>query len=327
MRYSQAEKYEIIRLVEGSNLGVKQTLRQLGVARSTFYSWYNRYLEYGYDGLADHSSGPKKFWNKIPVNERERIRDIALEHPDKTPRELAWHITDNEGYYVSESSVYRILKAYGLMTSPAFIVISAADKYKNPTTRINEMWQTDFTYLLVKGWGWYYLSTVLDDYSRFIITWKLCKSMKAQDVQDTIDMALERSGVNKVKVYNRPKLLSDNGPCYISEELADYMENVVDMKHIHGRPLHPQTQGKIERYHQTMKNVIKLHYYESVEELERALKGFVDYYNYERYHESLDNMTPADVYYGRDHEIRKRRKQTKEKTMKSRKRTNLKLTA
>ena len=129
------------------------------------------------------------------------------------------------------------------MTRQAFIVISAADKYKNPTTRINEMWQTDFTYLMVKVWGWYYLSTVLDDYSRFIITGKLCRSMKAQDVQDTLDRALEKSGVNKIKVYNRPQLLSDNGPCYISQELADYLEQV-DMKHIHGRPLHPQTQEK-----------------------------------------------------------------------------------
>lgn len=326
MRYSQAEKYEIIRLVEDSKLGVKRTLKQLGIARSTFYSWYKRYLEYGYDGLKDHSSGPKKFWNKIPGNERKRIRDIALKHPEKTPRELAWYITDNEGYYVSESSVYRILREYNLMPSPAFIVISAADKFKNPTTRINEMWQTDFTYLLVTGWGWYYLSTVLDDYSRFIIAWKLFRSMRAQDVQDTLDMALEKSGVDKVMVYNRPKLLSDNGPCYKSQELADYIEQM-DMKHVRGKPLHPQTQGKIERYHQTMKNTIKLHNYECVEDLEKALASFVDYYNYERYHESLDNMTPADVYYGNDYKIKKRREKIKKQTMKNRKNTNLKKTA
>lgn len=322
MRYSQSEKAEIIRLVEGSDLGVKRILKQLGIARSTFYAWYKKYLDNGYDGLADKTSGPRQFWNQIPEFEREKIRDIALEYPEKTPRELAWFITDNEGYYVSESSVYRILLEYKLRPSPAYIVISAADKFKNPTTRVDEMWQTDFTYLLVKGWGWYYLSTVMDDYSRYIIAWKLCKSMKAEDVEATLDIARRRSGVEHVKVCCQPKLLSDNGPCYISGELEKYMEKV-NMKHVRGRPLHPQTQGKIERWHQTMKNVIKLHFYESVEELEEALEVFINYYNTERYHESLDNITPEDVYCGNDYEIKKRREKIKKMTLLKRRKSNL----
>lgn len=322
MRYSQSEKYETIRLVEASHLGINHTLEQLDIPRSTFYSWYKRYVENGYDGLADHTSGPKRFWNRIPDDDREHIRAVALDQPEKSPRELAWHITDKEGYYVSESSVYRILQEYGLQPSPAFIVISAADKFRNPTTRVNELWQTDFTYLFVVGWGWYYLSTVMDDYSRYIIAWKLCKSMKAEDVEATLELARKRSGVDKVEVRYQPRLLSDNGPCYIAGELEQYMERV-KMKHIHGRPLHPQTQGKIERWHQTMKNVIKLQNYWSEEELLEALSEFIDYYNCERYHESLDNMTPEDVYCGNDYEIKKRREKIRKLTMVNRRKSNL----
>jgi len=166
MRYSQSEKMEIIRTVESSQLGVRQTLEELEISRSTFYDWYRRYREDGYDGLAPKRSSPRTFWNKIPDPIREQVVEIALENPDQSPRELAWHITDTQEYFISESSVYRILKEYDLITSPAYIVLSAKDKFQHPTRRVNELWQTDFTYLKVVGWGWYYLSTVMDDYSR-----------------------------------------------------------------------------------------------------------------------------------------------------------------
>lgn len=94
---------------------------------------------------------------------------IALEQPALSPRELAWHITDTEGYFVSESSVYRILKRYDLITLPAYVLIKAADKFQHPTQRVNELWQTDFSQFHIIGWGYYDLSTVLDDYSRYII--------------------------------------------------------------------------------------------------------------------------------------------------------------
>jgi hypothetical protein len=129
--------------------------------------------------------------------------------------------TDTRGYFVSESSVYRLLKAQDLITSPAFIVIKAADEFHDKTTAPNQLWQTDFTYLKVIGWGWFYLSTILDDYSRYIIAWKLCTTMKAGDVTDTLELALQASGCDNAKVMQRPRLLSDNGPCYVAGELAD----------------------------------------------------------------------------------------------------------
>jgi putative transposase len=317
MRYGQTEKMEIIRIVEASELGVKRTLEELGINRSTFYQWYHRYLEGGYDGLAPRSRTPRRFWNAIPPWEREKVVETALEHPEKSPRELAWYITDTRGYYISESSVYRILKAHNLISSPVYTVLSAADKFDQPTRKVNELWQTDFTYLKVIHWGWYYLATVLDDYSRYILSWRLCRSMAASEVTEVIEEAIALSGVKHVHIVNRPRLLSDNGPAFISRELGEYLDDR-GISHIRGKPFHPMTQGKIERYHRSMKSIVTLDNYYSPEELEAEIAAFVDHYNNERYHESLDNVTPADVYHGRSEEILSRRKQIKKRTMKQR---------
>ena len=317
MRYTQAEKLEVIRLVEGSDLPAKRTLAQLGVSKSTFYEWYRRYLDEGPNGLALRPSQCRRFWNRIPDAERERVVEIALEKPEMSARELAWHITDNEKYFISERSVYRILRSYDLLTSPAYIVMTAADEFKHKTKRVHELWQTDFTYFKIVGWGWYYLSTVLDDFSRYIISWRLTTNMAAEDVTMTLDDALAKTGVEQVKVVHRPRLLSDNGPCYISKELAEYLDKK-DMVHTRGAPYHPQTQGKIERYHRTMKNVVKLRNYYYPDELKRELERFVEYYNDERVHESLKNVTPADVYHGRNHEIQTSRQLLKMQTLRRR---------
>ncbi len=130
--------------------------------------------------------------------------------------------------------------------------MKAADKFQNPTTAVNQLWQTDFTYFKVIGWGWFYLSTVLDDYSRYILSWKLCTSMTSKDASDTLEIGLKKTGFDNVKLKNRPRLLSDNGPSYISSELADWLDKH-DMEHTRGRPYHPQTQGKIERWHRSLK--------------------------------------------------------------------------
>ncbi len=292
MRQSGSEKLETIRVVEDSELSVTATLRELGVPRSTFYGWYRRYKERGAAGLLDRHSGPGFCWNRIPGPVREQVVETALNHPEASPRELAWQITDTQDYFISESSVYRILKRCDLITSPAYIVMTASDHFQQPTRRVNELWQTDFTYFRVVGWGWYYLSTVLDDYSRYIIAWKLFQTMAASDVQDTLDVALQATDVGQVQVRHRPRLLSDNGPCYVSHELKDYLQRR-GMEHTRGAPYHPMTQGKIERYHRSMKNVVKLEHYYYPWELEQAIAQWVEHYNHHRYHESL-NCTSSE---------------------------------
>jgi putative transposase len=317
MRYPASEKLEIIRLVERSSRPAKWTLDKLGVPRRTFYRWYDRYLRDGEDGLIDRAPHPGRVWNKIPVARRSELLDMALDIPELSPRELAVRFTDTKGYFVSESSVYRLLKAHDLISSPAFIVMKAANEFRDKTTAINQMWQTDFTYFKIIGWGWMYLSTVLDDFSRYIISWKLCSNMKTGDVTDTLNMALEASGCDQANVVHRPRLLSDNGASYISGELADYIKDN-GMNHVRGAPYHPQTQGKIERWHQTLKNRILLENYFLPSDLERQIESFVEYYNHHRYHESLKNVTPADVYFGRAQSIINRRERIKKKTIEHR---------
>jgi len=317
MRYPASEKLEIIRLVEDSHLSARQTLAKLGIPRTTFYRWYDRYLQRGDAGLKDQSPKPNHVWNRIPDEVRRKVVKLALKETELSPRELAVTFADAESYFVSEASVYRVLKAHDLITSPAFIVIKAASEFKDKTTAINQLWQTDFTYLKVLGWGWFYLSTILDDYSRYIIAWKLCTNMRTEDVTDTLDLALQASGCDQVHVVHKPRLLSDNGSSYVSGELAEWLQNK-GMKHSRGAPYHPQTQGKIERWHQTLKNRISLENYFLPGDLEANIEAFVDHYNHQRYHESLNNVTPADAYFGRAQAILNKRERIKRKTLKTR---------
>src|SRR5471032_2169991 len=314
MRYPASEKLEIIRLVEESHLPARRALQQIGIPRSTFYRWCDLYRTGGPEALDDRSPRPDRVWNRIPDQIRARIVTLALDEPELSPRELAVRFTDTERYFVSEASVYRLLKAHDLITSPAFIVMKAADEFKDKTTAPNQFWQTDFTYLKVTGWGWFYLSTVLDDFSRYIIASKLCTTMKAQDVTDTLDLALAASGCDQVRIVHKPRLLSDNGSSYVSAELADWL-TVQNMGHVRGAPYHPQTQGKIERWHQTLKNRILLENYYLPGDLEASIGRFVDLYNHRRYHESLSNLTPADVYFGRGQTILLKRERIKRNTI------------
>ena len=317
MKPSPSEKVEIIRLVEESHLPVRRTLEILGIARSSFYRWYDRYQQGGPEALADRPSRPDRVWNRIPDEVREQIIEMALDCPELSPRELAVRFTDERRYFVSEASVYRLLKSQDLITSPAYIVIKAADEFREKTTAPNQLWQTDFTYLKITGWGWYYLSTILDDYSRYIVGWKLCETMKAQDVTDTLDLALAKSGLDQVNVGHRPRLLSDNGASYISGDLAEWLDDK-KIEHIRGAPYHPQTQGKIERWHQTLKNRILLNNYYLPRELEEQISAFVESYNNKRLHESLNNLTPADVYFGRAQAILEERERIKKITIQNR---------
>src|ERR1700757_2076163 len=314
MRYPACEKLEIIQLVEHSHLPVRRTLVKLGIPRATFYRWYDLYRTGGPDALGDRSPRPDRVWNRIPDIVRQRIIRLALDEPALSPRELAVRFTDTESYFVSEASVYRLLKAHDLIASPAFIVMRAADEFKDKTTAPYQLWQTDFTYLKVIGWGWFYLSTVLDDFSRYIIAWKLCSTMKAEDVTATLDLALKASGLSQAKVIHRPGFSPITAPATSRRT----WRNGQNMEHIRGAPYHPMTQGKIERWHQTLKNRILLENYYLPGDLEAQIKAFVADYNYLRYHEGIGNLTPADVYFGRGQTIVIERERIKRQTIANR---------
>ena len=294
---------------------VRRTLEKLGIPRATFYRWYDLYRTGGPDALGDRSPRPDRVW-KIPDMVRQRIIRLALDEPALSPRELAVRFTDN-GTLFRVRGFYRLLKAHDLIASPAFIVMKAADEFKDKTTAPNQLWQTDFTYLKVIGWGWFYLSTVLDDFSRYIIAWKLCPTMKAEDVTATLNLALKASRLDQAKVIHRPRLLSDNGSSYISSDLAKWL-NSQNMEHVRGAPYHPMTQGKIERWHQTLKNRILLENYYLPGDLEAQIAAFVTDYNHLRYHESISNLTPGGVYFGRGQTILIERERIKRQTIANR---------
>ena len=180
------------------------------------------------------------------------------------------------------------------------------------------MWATDCSYLKVPGWGYYYLITVIDDYSRYILAWDLKCDMTSDSIIDVVQQAVDATGMTDVPVQDRTSLLTDNGSGYVSQVFNDYLK-LVGIRHIVASPYHPQTNGKVERYQQTLKREVNRVVYDAPSELKQAIADFVAYYNFRRYHEALDNVTPADVYFGRKEDILAERQETKRITIRSRK--------
>ena len=315
---SAASKGRILALVAESGLPIRRALARLGFPRSTYYRWLGRQAE---GRLQDRKGGSPVPWNKLRPEETERVLSLARVSPELSPRQLALTLTDTTGAYISESTAYRVLKREGLI-KPAEVVGFKADKeYHRKTKGPNELWATDCAHLKVEGWGWYYLVTVLDDYSRMILAWELQSDMAAGSLMDVVQKAVDATGMTDVALENRAKLLSDNGPGYLSGNFNEYLR-LVGIRHIVAAPYHPQTNGKIERYHRTMKGSIGLIPYEMPSELEKAIRAFVEYYNYRRYHEGIGNVTPYDVYTDRHHEILRQRKEAKSRTLQVRRSYN-----
>ena len=295
---SAVEKIAVLAQVETLARGKRQALMALGIAKSSYYRWRQG---------QPNSVNRKGPWNRIIPEEKGKILKVAREYPELSSRQLSAWITDNEGFAVSESTVYRILRREGLVKRPE-VQLVAGKEYHTKTTRPHQMWATDASYFRVVGWGYYYLVTVMDDYSRFILAWKLQKDMSANSLIEVVQEAVDAIGITDVPVDNRTKLLSDNGAGYISRAFRDYL-CLVGIRHILAAPFHPQTNGKMERYQQSLKREVNQLPYELPSQLERAIADFVDYYNYRRYHKALSNVTPADVLYGRREEILNHRKE------------------
>ena len=226
---------------------------------------------------------------------------------------MATWITDNKGFSVSESTVYRILRREGLVKSPE-MQLKAGKEYHRKTTGPHQMWATDASYFRVVGWGYYYLVTVLDDFSHSILAHKLQRDMTSDSFIEVVQDAVDKTGMTEVPVEDRTRLLSDNGPGYVSRAFGDYLR-LVGIRHILAAPFHPQTNGKLERYHQTIKRHVNQVPYEAPSDLEAAIAAFVSYYNYRRYHIALGNVTPDDVLNGRREQILQRRKEVQLRTI------------
>lgn len=312
---SAVEKSEILALVADSGLPRRKALEHLGLSKSTYYRWLNRKSE---GRLQDKKGGSPVPWNKLQPGEEAKILTTARASPELSCRQLAWQLVDGERWYVSESTVFRILKREGLIKPAETVGFKAGKEYRRKTKRINELWGTDCCHLKVAYWGWYYLESVMDDFSRFILAWDLKTDMTAGSLEDVVQQAVDFTGMTDVPIEDRTVLLSDNGAGYISQQFNQYLR-LVGIRHITASPFHPQTNGKIERYHRTLKGEINQVPYDMPGELKEAIRAFIEYYNYRRYHEGLDNVTPYDVYTGKHLEIIQKRKEVKSRTLQERK--------
>jgi len=312
------EKLTLLKAIDESGFNVTETLKRLDIPRSTYYRWRAKVKVLGEDGLKDKVSRPRKQWNQLTPLEEELILKVANDFPEWSSREISFYITDTAEVSVSESSVYRLLKSKGLIREWKIESFPAQKEYHSKPTHVNEQWQTDATYLHVQGWGWFYLISVLDDFSRKILSWKLQESMTSDDFAEVIEDACKIAGINKEMM---PNLVSDRGPAFLSHEFADYLK-LKGIHHILASPYHPQTNGKIERYHKSLKEKVKLYIYDCPNELKKEIGIFISEYNKNRYHESLGNVSPDDVFYGRRDEIIKERKEKQRITLMRRKSYN-----
>jgi putative transposase len=310
---SLQEQEEVLAQVEEADGGKRKLLAQLHVPRSTYYRWRSQQRQ---GKLGASSQDARIPWNRLSSDEEAIVLATASKDPDLSSRQLAAWITDHQGFSVSEATVYRILRRAGLVKSPEMKLL-AGKEYHRKTTGPHQLWATDASYFPVVGWGYYYLVTVMDDYSRFVLAWKLQTDMSTDSLIEVVQLAVDATGMTEVLVEDRTSLLRGNGSGYVSRAFRDYL-HLVGIHHILASPFHPQTNGKLERYHQSIKQEVNQLPYEMPADLAQAIAEFVDYYNYRRYHKALGNVTPDDVLQGRRDSILAKRKEVQTQTLRRR---------
>ena len=312
MRLSPEEKAQLVAALarEPNRL---QRLRELGIASSTYYGWKRRMKVRGVKAFIAASSAPKRVWNRLSREERALIEAEGRRFTEMSPRLLAIMLTEQHGVAVSESTVYRVLKAKGLVRQRPLDQRPAAKVWRKPTKAADEIWQMDATNFFIPDFGYYKGIPVIDDHSRKLLACPVTPDESSQSASDAVEMALEAARREGHAVDAVPTLLTDNGAGFAGEVLEKYLR-ARGVRHIFGAPYHPQTQGKVERFNRTMKEKVNLWVYETPEALQKAIDRMVEEYN-ETPHEALKNVCPNDVYSGRQQEVLERRARIRLETM------------
>jgi putative transposase len=300
--------------------GKRDALKHLKIPESTYYKWRKVLYEEGVGGLINRERRSKTPWNKLLQTEEDEVVAAAKQHTEMSPREIAVLITDTGTFSVSEKTVQRILKRHDLLSLRPKEEHPASKEWHTKTTMPDEIWQMDGTMMFVIGWGYYRFIPVIDDYSRRVMNSKLMEDESGYSASDAVEISLAEAKKLGHTLNRHPTLLTDNGPAFSGWVLSDYLDNR-NIKHIFGRPYHPQTQGKVERFNRTIKDHLFVVPYDSPEKLQEALTAGVEWYN-NRPHESLDNVSPNDVYAGRKEEILQCRAIKKKLTLERRKAYN-----
>ena len=315
------QRLEVLRQLEKPGVNKTQMLKALDLPQSTYYHWRDLLERGGVSALEREAPLAKRIWSRLLPEEEQQVITAAKAHPELSPRLLALKITDSDDIYVSESKVFSLLKSYGLIAPRPMPEFPAAKEYYRKTTRPNEMWQIDGTNFFIVDWGFHKLIPVIDDFSRKGLSWRLFLDEDAESASHAIEEATENAKIKDLPKDQKPILLSDNGGAFKSDLLAKHLA-AHGIRHIFGKPYHPQTQGKIERLNRRIKEKVCLMVYTSPGELQRAINEFFETYNATP-HEGLKNVSPNDVYDGKRDEVLARRAETKRRTLERRKKHNL----
>ena len=286
-RFSADVKAELLALVARTQARTGWTLRRilhrLGLTKARYRDWIRRGAA---DALADRAPVAANR-DGILVEERAAVIRYALEHPKDGYRRLTWQMLDADVAYLSESSVYRILQASDLLSRWKRSASVGTPPAK--PTRPHERWHTDLMYLRVAD-TWYFLVTVLDAYSRYVVHWELLTTMTAADVGLVIQQALEQTGAT-------PQVVTDNGSQFTAGEFKDLVRRFA-FEHIRIRTYHPESNGPVERFHRSTREALGDETLRNLSQARAIIARWIAHYNEERLHAGLGYLTPADYYRG-----------------------------
>jgi putative transposase len=318
------QRAALIEGMESRGPGRRKRLKDVSIPRSTYYAWKAKYEAEGTRGL-EHRNRGRRAWNALTDDEEAMVLRAAHDRPELSSRLLWIYLLDEKEHSISKSTVFRILKKYNLIVARPQDQRPAGKAWRHKTTRPDEIYQCDATMFVIPGWGRYKAILVVDDFSRKLLAVLLMPDETSHSIANAVEIALENAHREGHNPRTKPKMLSDNGPGFIGEVLADYLK-ARGIGHIFGAPYHPQTQGKVERLNRTMKEAMCMEISCSPDELQGKLLEFQRAYNATP-HSSIFNVSPNQMYAGRLKKIQKRRAAIKRRTLERRRLENLGRTA
>jgi transposase InsO family protein len=298
-------------------------LEALDLSRSTYYDWLGRYRRDGFRGLVGLPRPPIIPENKLLDAERAQIIATAKSLPLEGYRKIASYV-EREGVFVSPTTVYRILSKAGLLATRKVRRRTAGERYVQEPTRPDELWATDISYVFVDGFGFFYLFSVMDTFSRYVVHWELRPTMTTDDAKDVVLAAVRKAGITP---EHKLRLLHDNGTQFVSRQFKRFLREL-KIEQVRTAYRHPETNGRLERYHSTLKEAtVRLETYRTPMSARAAIERFVYEYNTQRPHESLGNVTPASMHFGYADELRLLRQKRREEARATRIAVNRRQTA
>ena len=276
-----------------TEIAASSFIRRIGIGRSKYYDWKHRYGK-----VNEHNAWiPRDFW--LTDSERQAIIDYYHDNPLEGYRRLCYMMIDADIVAVSPSSVYRVLSNAGLLNKFNGKKSKKGTGFKQPL-KAHQHWHIDISYINICG-TFYYMCSILDGFSRYIVHWEIREAMKEYDVEIILQRAHEKFP------DATPRIISDNGPQFISKDFKEFIR-ISGMTHVKTSPYYPQSNGKLERYHRTIKSTcIRANTPLSLDDCQRLVTDFVDRYNNTRLHSAIGYITPADKLHGRAESIQAER--------------------